>query len=79
MQLAFKDVIQCQNVVREKSSDLKENSGKSQGISFGKSCGNPVRSSIVKLGFMIVNNEYNRLMYWVCWVSYYRCSHCTKE
>ena len=53
MQLAFKNVIQCPKLVREKSSDLKENSGKSQGISFGKSCTNPHGNSFVK-----VSNEY---------------------
>ena len=41
MQLSFKNVIQCQKLVREKSFDLKENSEKNQGISFGKSCTNP--------------------------------------
>ena len=50
MQLSFKNVIQCQKLVREKSFDLKENSEKNQGISFGKSCTNP--DNIVHMFFI---------------------------
>ena len=50
MQLSFKNVIQCQKLVREKSFDLKENSEKNQGISFGKSCTNP--DNIVHMVFI---------------------------
>ena len=44
MQLAFKNVIQCQKLVRKKLSDLEEHSGGSQGSSFEKSCTNSDRN-----------------------------------